>query len=89
MSTPREQGEGESWIFSVIPVAVAFVFYMLFIMSSDLEDKGVFIAYGAAAGFIGLEVYWIIHGWRRNHGSTVILGIIGIAVTLGLLALYL
>jgi hypothetical protein len=49
----------------------------------------IFIAYGAAAGFIGVEGYWVFHGWRNNHGSTVVMGILGIAVTLVLLGLYL
>jgi hypothetical protein len=39
---------------------------------------------GIAAGFTGLQSYWIFRGWRKNHGSTVLLGIIGIAITLGL-----
>lgn len=89
VNTSRETGEGEQWIFSLTPIVVAFVFYIMFIISTDLENKGVFIAYGAAAGMIGLETYWIVRGWRRNHGSTVLMGIIGIAITLGLLALYL
>jgi len=46
------------------------------------------MAFGATAGIIGLESYWIIRGWRNDHGSTVVMGLIGIAITLGLLALY-
>lgn len=89
VKTRRRAGEGEDWIFSLIPIAVAFVFYIIFIISTDIEQKRTFIAYGAAAGFIGLESYWIIRGWRNNHGSTVLMGIIGIAITLGLLKLFL
>ena len=89
VKTRRRAGEGEDWIFSLIPIAVAFVFYIIFIISTDIEQKRIFIAYGAAAGFIGLESYWIIRGWRNNHGSTVLMGIIGIAITLGLLKLFL
>ena len=88
MHTSRETGEGEEWIFSLTPIAIAFVFYIMFIISTELENKGLFIAYGAAAGMIGLESYWIVRGWRRNHGSTVLMGAIGIAITLGLLKLY-
>lgn len=88
-TTGRSQGEAENWIFSLIPVAVAFVFYIIFISSTDIDNKDLFIAYGAAAGFIGLESYWILRGWRNNHGSTVIMGGLGIAATLGLLGLYL
>ena len=87
--TNRDVGEGEFWIFSLAPVGVAFVFYIMFIVSSEIEQKGLFIAYGATAGIIGLETYWIVRGWRKNHGSTVVMGTIGIAITLGLLNLYL
>ena len=89
VKTNREIGEAESWIFSLVPVGVAFVFYIMFIISSDIEQKGLFLAYGATAGIIGLETYWIVRGWRKNHGSTVLMGIIGIMITLGLLKLYL
>lgn len=89
VKTRRTVGEGESWIFSLTPVFIAFVFYILFIMSSDIEEKRLFMAYGAAAGLIGLETYWIVRGWRNNHGSTIVMGILGIAITLGLLKLYL
>jgi hypothetical protein len=80
--------ETESWIFSLTPIGVAFVFYIMFIISTDIESKGLFIAYGAAAGFIGLESYWIVRGWRKKRTSTVVMGILGIAITLGLLKAY-
>lgn len=89
VKTSRKTGEGEDWIFSLVPISVAFVFYTFFIITSDFEGKGTFLAFGAAAGIIGLESYWVIRGWRNDHGSTVIMGIIGIAITLGLLFLYL
>jgi membrane associated rhomboid family serine protease len=89
VKTNRKVGEAESWIFSLVPILVAFVFYIMFIVSSEIEQKGLFIAYGAAAGIIGLETYWIVRGWRKNHGSTIVMGFIGIAITLGLLYLYL
>ena len=89
LTTSRGPGEIQDWIFSLTPIGVAFVFYMIFIMSTDIEPKGLFIAYGAAAGFIGLESYWIIRGWRNNHLLTIMLGFIGIAITVALLGLYL
>jgi hypothetical protein len=88
-TTHRGPGEIQDWIFSLTPIGVAFVFYIVFIMSTSIEPKGLFIAYGAAAGFIGLESYWIIRGWRKHHVITIVLGILGIAMTLGLLGLYL
>lgn len=88
LKTSRHSSEAEDWIFSLTPIAVAFVFYIMFIITTDIENKGLFMVYGAAAGIIGLETYWIVRGWRQNHLSTIIMGVIGIAITLGLLKLY-
>jgi len=88
LTTSRDKNETEDWIFSLTPMGVAFVFYVIFIMSTDIETKGLFLAYGAAAGFIGLESYWIVRGWRKNNISTIVMGFIGIAITLSLLFLY-
>lgn len=87
-TTSRDQREIEDWIFSLTPIGVAFVFYTIFIMSAHIQPKGLFLAYGAAAGIIGLQSYWIVRGWRKNHASTILMGFIGIAITLGLLGLY-
>jgi hypothetical protein len=88
LTTSRGKTETEDWIFSLTPMGVAFVFYVMFIMSANIEPKGLFLAYGAAAGFIGLESYWIVRGWRKNNISTILMGLAGIAITLGLLFLY-
>ena len=88
LTTGRDQSEAEDWMFSLVPIGVAFTFYMIFIMSTEIEPKGLFLAYGAAAGFIGLESYWIVRGWRKNHASTIVMGFLGIAITLGVLFLY-
>jgi hypothetical protein len=88
LTTKRKAGEAEDWIFSLTPISVAFVFYIMFILSTDIEQKGLFIAFGAAAGLVGLESYWIVRGWRQHHLSTVIMGALGIAITLGMLKLY-
>ena len=88
LKTSRKTGEAEDWIFSLTPITVAFVFYIMFIISTDIEQKGLFIAYGATAGIVGLESYWIVRGWRNNHVSTMVMGVLGIAITLGLLRLY-
>ena len=88
LKTKREAGEAENWIFSLTPIVVAFVFYILFIITTDIENKGLFIAYGAAAGIIGLQSYWIVRGWRKNYLSTIVMGVLGIVITLGSLKLY-
>jgi hypothetical protein len=87
-TTDRHQSETEDWMFSLVPIGVAFSFYIVFILSTNIEQKGLFLAYGAAAGFIGLESYWIVRGWRKNHVTTIVMGLIGIIVTLILLYLY-
>lgn len=83
-----EKSDVENWIFSLTPVGIAFAFYIMFILTSDIQNKDLFMAIGAAAGIIGLEAYWVLRGWSRNRISTVIMGILGIAITLGLLMLY-
>jgi hypothetical protein len=88
LTTSRGKSETEDWIFSLTPMGVAFVFYVMFIMSTNIEPKGIFLAYGAAAGFIGLESYWIVRGWRKNNAGTIVMGLLGIAITLGILFLY-
>ena len=88
LTTSRDKNETEDWIFSLTPMGVAFVFYVFFIMSTNIETKGLFLAYGAAAGFIGMESYWIVRGWRKNNISTIVMGFVGIAITLSLLFLY-
>jgi len=88
LTTSRNPGEIQDWIFSLTPLGVAFVFYIIFIMSTNVEPKGLFMAGGAAAGIIGLESYWIFRGWRNNNMSTIVMGLIGIAITLCLLGFY-
>jgi len=88
LRTSRDQKEVEDWIFSLTPLGVAFVFFIIFIMPLNLPNKDMIIATGIAAGFTGLQSYWIFRGWRKNHGSTVLLGIIGIGITLSIAWLY-
>ena len=54
----------------------------------DIPNKDIVLITGAAAGFAGLQSYWIFRGWRRNEGSTVIMGIIGVALTFAAVWLY-
>lgn len=88
LTTSRDPAEVQDWIFSLTPIGVAFAFYIMFIMYAGIEPKGLFIAFGLAAGLIGLESYWIVRGWRKHHLSTIIMGVIGIGVTLFGLNLY-
>ena len=79
----------ENWIFSLIPVGVAFLFYVVIILQSELEHANRFIVIGAVAGFVGLESYWILRGLQARRSGIVVMGIVGIAITLGILYLVL
>ncbi len=88
-SQERDHEEVSRWIFSLTPLGVAFTFYFIFLLPLEIENKNLLYVIGAAAGFSGLQAYWIARGWRRNEGLTVVLGIVGIAFALLLAWLYL
>ena len=89
LRTGRNPQEIETWLFSLIPLGVAFVFFFIFLLPMDIPRKDVVMVIGAAAGFTGLQSYWIFRGWRKNHALTIVLGLVGIAIVLGLVRLYL
>jgi hypothetical protein len=89
LKTGRNPQEVEDWLFSLIPLGVAFVFFFIFLLPMDIPRKDVVMVIGTAAGFSGLQSYWIYRGWRKNHVLTIVLGLIGIALVLGLVRLYL
>lgn len=89
LSTSRDEREIQRWIFSLTPLGVAFSFFFIFLLPMQLPNKDIFMVTGLAAGFAGLQSYWVFRGWQRNEGMTVILGIIGIVITFGLVWLYL
>ena len=74
----RDPAEMSTWIFSPTPLGIAFCFYFVFLLPLEIENKDLLYVVGAAAGFSGLQAYWISRGWRREDGITVILGIVGI-----------
>lgn len=77
----RDEKEVQRWMFSLVPLGVAFVFFFIFLLPLDIANKDIILVTGLAAGFAGLEAYWVYRGWRRNEWLTVILGVIGIALT--------
>lgn len=89
LKTTRNPQEVEDWLFSLAPLGVAFVFFFIFLLPMDIPRKDVILMIGTAAGFTGLQSYWIFRGWRKNHALTIVLGLIGIAIVLGLVKLYL
>lgn len=88
MNTSRDRFEVEDWLFTLMPLGVAFVFFIVFILSSDIANKGLVMVVGTAAGFIGLQSYWVFRGWRKNHMVTVLTGLASIAIVLGLVWSY-
>jgi len=88
VTTSRDPDEVQHWLFSLIPLGVAFVFFFIFLLPMEIPDKTMMLVVGFAAGFAGLESYWVLRGWRKNHGSTVLMGLIGIAVTFALVGSY-
>jgi hypothetical protein len=89
LKTSRNPQEVEDWLFSLAPLGVAFVFFFIFLLPMDIPRKDVILIIGTAAGFTGLQSYWIFRGWRKNHALTIVLGLIGIAIVLALVRLYL
>jgi hypothetical protein len=89
LKTARDQQEVEDWILSLTPLGVAFVFFFIFLLPMDIPRKDVVLVVGTAAGFTGLQSYWIFRGWRKNHALTILLGLLGIALALALVWLYL
>ncbi len=80
LESKRDEQEVQRWIFSLIPLGVAFVFFFIFMLPMDLANKDVILVTGAAAGFAGLQTYWIFRGWQRDEALTILLGIIGIVI---------
>jgi len=66
LRTSRDQKEIEDWIFSLTPLGVAFVFFIIFVLPMDLPNKDMIVVTGIAAGFTGLQSYWIFRGWRKS-----------------------
>jgi len=82
LKTSRDPQEIQDWIFSLAPLGVALVFFLIFLWPMDIPDKDIIFVTGIAAGFAGLEAYWVFRGWRKNHMSTILLGLAGIAITI-------
>jgi hypothetical protein len=76
----RDKTEVQRWLFSLIPLGVAFAFFFLLILPMDIEHKDLVMVTGLAAGFAGLQAYWTFRGWQRDEGLTVLLGLLGIVL---------
>ena len=84
----RDDREMEKWVMSLGPLVVAFVFFLIFMMPLEIENKDIILVGAGTAAFAGLEGYWVVRGWRRNDGMTVIQGIFGIIAAFAVAWLY-
>lgn len=80
MQSRRDSAEVQRWLFSLIPLGVGFVFFFLLILPMDIAHKDMVMVTGLAAGFAGLQSYWMVRGWQREEGMTVLLGFLGIVL---------
>lgn len=81
LKAQRDEQEVQQWMFSLAPLGVAFVFFLIFLLPMEIASKDTILVMGLAAGFAGLEAYWVYRGWQRAEGLTVLLGLVGIALT--------
>ena len=70
-SNTRDDEEIGHWFTSLAPLGMAFVFFFVFVSGSDIPNKDELYVIGGAAGFSGLEIYWIVRGWRRDEATTI------------------
>ncbi|MGD8936477.1 MAG: hypothetical protein PVF07_08350 [Thiogranum sp.] len=82
MHKPRDEKEVHRWLFSLTPLGVAFAFFFLLLLPMEIGHKDMIMVIGLAAGFSGLQSYWVFRGWQREEGLTVLLGIVGIIFAL-------
>jgi hypothetical protein len=88
LNTSRDPQELQDWMFSLAPLGVAFIFFLIFMWSTDIPHKNIIIVIGIAAGIVGLESYWIFRGWRKNHIVTILLGLISVVITVAVAWMY-
>ena len=84
----RDDKEMEKWVMSLGPLTVAFLFFLVFMLPIDIENKDVILVGAGAAAFAGLQGYWVVRGWKREDGMTVLQGILGIIAAFAVAWLY-
>ena len=80
LTTSRDPQEAQDWLFSLTPLGVGFVFFFFLILPMNLPNKSEVMVLGVAAGFAGLQAYWVSRGWRKNNLSTVLLSLIALLI---------
>ncbi len=86
--TQRDDKEIERWFISLAPLGLAFIFFFVFMSAMEMPNKDIVYTVGGAAGFTGLQTYWIARGWNRGDGTTILLGVGSIAFTVAIAWMY-
>ena len=87
MNTHNSSDEVGDWLLSLIIAGAIYAIYVVLIMQTNLDKTSLYLAFGAATGFVALESYWIFRGWHNHHRSTVVMGVAGIVITLCVISL--
>ncbi len=78
----RDDKEMEKWVMSLAPLTIAFLFFVIFMMPVEIENKDLILVAAGCAGFAGLQAYWVVRGWKRAEGMTILQGLIGIGIAM-------
>ncbi|MEO5342118.1 MAG: YibE/F family protein [Gammaproteobacteria bacterium SHHR-1] len=78
----RDDKEMEKWFMSLAPLTIAFLFFVIFMLPVKIENKDLILVAAGCAGFAGLQAYWVVRGWKRAEGMTILQGLLGIALAL-------
>lgn len=78
----RDDREMEKWVMSLAPLTIAFLFFMVFMLPVQIENKDLILVGAGCAGFAGLQAYWVARGWKRAEGMTILQGLLGIGLSI-------
>jgi hypothetical protein len=84
----RDDKEMEKWVMSLAPLTIAFLFFVIFMMPVAVNDKDLILVGAGCAGFAGLQAYWVVRGWKRAEGMTILQGLVGIVAAGGVAWVY-
>jgi uncharacterized membrane protein len=76
----RDDKEMEKWVMSLAPLTIAFLFFVIFTLPVEIANKDLILVGAGCAAFAGLQALWVIRGWKRADGMTIIQGLMGIVV---------
>lgn len=75
----RDDKEMEKWLMSLAPLTIAFLFFVIFTLPVEMPNKDIILVGAGSAAFAGLQALWVVRGWKRADGMTILQGLAGIA----------